>query len=120
MVLPLHSSLLLLPCPLQTSTLYSSSGRLNILFILIVVVITFALDRRFELIDIYKKLEEDRTVGCGKKSLSTVIETTNQRFVLWSLIRATLRLLTEGTAKSILISVSGLEFSLRSNVCFVK
>jgi hypothetical protein len=54
------------------------------------VVITFSVDKHFGLIDIYKKkLEEDRRVGWKKESLSTVIETANQRFVLWSFIRAT-------------------------------
>jgi hypothetical protein len=86
-----------------------------------VVVITFAKDKRLGLIDIYKKkLEEGRRVGWEKESLSTVIENTNQRFVLWSLVRATLLPMTEGAAKSVRMSVSRLEFSLQSYVCLVK
>jgi hypothetical protein len=95
MVLPFHFSLRLLRCPFQPSALHSSSSRLNILSILMLVVITFAIDKRFGLIDMYKKkLEEDSREGWKKESLSTVFETTSQRFVLWSLIRATLSLLT--------------------------
>jgi hypothetical protein len=64
------------------------------------VVIGFAIDKRSGLIDIYKKkIEEDRRVEWRKESLSRVIGTTNQLFVLWPLIRTTLRLLTSGTAK---------------------
>ena len=83
MVQPFHFSLRLLRCPLQPSTVHSSSSRLNILSILKLVVITFVIDKHFGLVDIYKKkLEEDSRVGRKKESLSTVIETTNQRFVL--------------------------------------
>jgi hypothetical protein len=58
-------------------------------------VITFAVDKHFGLIDICKKkLEGDRSVGWEKESLTTVIKTTNQRFVLRFLIRAALPLLT--------------------------
>jgi len=62
---------------------------------LMFAVIAFTVDKHFGLIDIYKKkLEESRRVGWKRESLSTVIETTIQRFVLWSLIRASLPLLT--------------------------
>jgi hypothetical protein len=58
-------------------------------------VITFDADKHFMLFDVYKKkLKEDRSVGWKRESLSTVIENTNQRFVLWYLRRANQPLLT--------------------------